>query len=1048
MKKNRLILGGIALGVAVAGYYLTTKISNNDGSYAFQKVTSASQYQKPDGMKIWWDSHHIDEETGLVATTEKIQQGMNEARLIRASQPRVSEFSWTEQGPENIGGRTRAVCVDRNNEEHVYAGSVSGGLFESFNGGDNWQKVPDWDAFMYISAIVQTNDGTILVGTGEGAPFSEPFNVGGRGVYYKNPNDPDAVWTVIPGTGSMNVNELAASGFNNDVFIATSTGLRLWDKSVGGNSTALSVGSGSCNEVEVSGDGQVVLCRFGTNQASGAFVSQDGGDNFFAVHGSANAGKIPPGSGARFEFTISKNRVNGEYVCYLNGTNSTTAGVFRSSDSGTTWAQIAPGSTGVDSPVNFYGLGQGNYNSTNAVDPTNPNRLLVGGLDIHEWTIATTEPSVTGGWAQLSLWFVPDPSPLYVHADNHRIVFSPSNKMFIGNDGGIGISDNLGETFYPANRGYATIQFYSLGVDGDGRLLGGTQDNGTLYNNLQNATPKEFRDMIGGDGFDAAISFYNPAIMFGSLYYGAILRTGSQGTNWGGFIPNYVGYNEVGLGEGGAAPADFHFHTRLGLGEFYDENSRDSVTYSPTFTAPSGTMIEIPSLATGNLIPYTLSENVYFDDTVFYDPSLNVTDFEVKDLTTGTTYQLFSLTWSNLTAPGQAPQVGHTLQVTAPSVFTIIVETVTTYDRFFGQHPITGKLLDMVNDEFITNVSWDTIVVSDPYQSIFITHTRKNGGELYMTRDAVRLASSDVKWSKIVEGIGGMFTGEIAFSANLEHVYVGTSSGLWRIDGIRDAYSTENNFTIQTDLRAAAGAPGITKTLILSGAISGVSINPADAGDVLVTRAGVGGSGRIFRSTTADVATGAGTFSDITGNLTTNMACYDVLVDRTDSDLLLVGTDYGLWFSNNGGTTWTYSSEGFGEVPVYRIAQNWREGHPNTSRPGEIYIATFGRGMFASDSVLDLDNLSQNDAPKKEFEVMVYPNPLQNDGAVRFDTNENGNVKMEIYSLSGRLIQSSTEYLTAGVQNMSFAADKLEKGAYIVKITAGSQTSSAKFIKY
>lgn len=1047
MKKNKLIIGGIALGVISVGSFAVTHFSKSEGNYAFQKVTTSDQYQKPDGMKIWWDAHHIDEETGEVATTEKIQQGLEEARLIRASQPRVSEFSWTEQGPDNVGGRTRAVCVDRTNENHIYAGSVSGGLFESFNKGNTWDRVPDWDAFMYISAIVQTNDGTIFVGTGEGTPFSEPFNVGGRGVYYKHPGDPDDVWTLVPGTANLNVNELATSPVNNKVFIATTSGLRMWDKSAGGNATPLSVGSGSCNEVEVSNDGLVILTRFGTNPGSGAFVSQNGGDSWSDVHGTAANGKIPAGSGARIEFTMSKNRVNGEYVCYANGTNGTTAGVYRSANSGTTWVQIAPGSTGTDSPVNFYGLGQGIYNSTNAVDPTNPNRLLVGGLDIHEWTIATTEP-VTGGWAQLSLWFAPEFSPIYVHADNHRIVFDSNNKMYIGNDGGIGVSDNIGQTFYPANRGYATVQFYSIAVDGNGRMIGGTQDNGTLYNNLQNATPMEFRQMIGGDGFDAAISFYNPNIMFGSLYFGALQRSGNQGVGWGSFIPNYVGYAPIGDVQNPQTAQQFHFNTKLGLGEFYDENSRDSVQYSPTFSAPAGTMIEVPSFATGNLIPHTLANNVYFDDTVFYNPSLSITDFEVKDQITGTTYQLYPLTWNFISGTGPNPVVGDTLQVTAPTNFIIVVETVDTYERFFGQHPITNKLLDMVNNEFITNVAWDTIVVADPYQSIFLTHTRQNGGELYMTRDALRLSSSNVKWSRMVQGIGNMFTGEIAFSADLEHVYVGTSTGLWRIDGIRDHYSSEASFTGQTDLRADLGAPGITKTLIYTGAISGVSVNPANPGDVLITRAGVGGSGRIFRSTTADVATGAGTFSDITGNLTTNMVCYDVLVDRANSNLLLVGTDYGVWFSTNGGTTWTYSSEGFGEVPVYRIVQNWREGHPNTSRPGEIYIATFGRGMFASDSVLDIDDIVQSDAPTNKFEVMVYPNPLQNDGTIRFNMKDNANVKVEIYNISGRLVHTHSEYMTTGVQNIAFDASKFDNGAYIVKVVAGDEVSSAKFIKH
>ena len=94
---------------------------------------------------------------------------------------------------------------------------------------------------MYISAIVQTQDGTIFVGTGEGAPFSEPFNVGGRGVYYKNPNDPNDVWTLVPGTANLDVNELAAAPVNNKVFIGTTSGLRMLDKNAGGNDHQLAL---------------------------------------------------------------------------------------------------------------------------------------------------------------------------------------------------------------------------------------------------------------------------------------------------------------------------------------------------------------------------------------------------------------------------------------------------------------------------------------------------------------------------------------------------------------------------------------------------------------------------------------------------------------------------------------------------------------------------------------------------------------------------------------------------------------------------------------
>jgi photosystem II stability/assembly factor-like uncharacterized protein len=41
------------------------------------------------------------------------------------------DFSWTERGPQNVGGRTRTIMIDPNNSYHkkIWAGSVSGGLF-------------------------------------------------------------------------------------------------------------------------------------------------------------------------------------------------------------------------------------------------------------------------------------------------------------------------------------------------------------------------------------------------------------------------------------------------------------------------------------------------------------------------------------------------------------------------------------------------------------------------------------------------------------------------------------------------------------------------------------------------------------------------------------------------------------------------------------------------------------------------------------------------------------------------------------------------------
>ena len=62
----------------------------------------------------------------------------------------IPGVTWVERGPNNIGGRTRALMVDPNDTtaKKVWAGGVSGGLWFNTNITTNstWQKIDDfWD---------------------------------------------------------------------------------------------------------------------------------------------------------------------------------------------------------------------------------------------------------------------------------------------------------------------------------------------------------------------------------------------------------------------------------------------------------------------------------------------------------------------------------------------------------------------------------------------------------------------------------------------------------------------------------------------------------------------------------------------------------------------------------------------------------------------------------------------------------------------------------------------------------------------------------------
>ncbi len=86
-------------------------------------------------------------------------------------------LQWAERGPDNVGGRTRAILVDKNNSSHVFAGSVSGGLFVSNNSGSSWHPVNDQFENLIVSSLAQAPDGSIWMGTG--SDFDETANEAG-----------------------------------------------------------------------------------------------------------------------------------------------------------------------------------------------------------------------------------------------------------------------------------------------------------------------------------------------------------------------------------------------------------------------------------------------------------------------------------------------------------------------------------------------------------------------------------------------------------------------------------------------------------------------------------------------------------------------------------------------------------------------------------------------------------------------------------------------------------------------------------------------------
>ncbi len=157
MKKKALLLGSLP-AIAIAGGLFLTQSNDSEGKYE-PRLSShlVSEKASIEGMSEYYHLLKGD------FTKEDWERSRALAASINKDR---STFNWIDQGLDNIGGRTRAICPDRNSINHVYAGSVSGGLFESVNRGSTWHKVESFSDNLAISSICQTIDGTFYVATG------------------------------------------------------------------------------------------------------------------------------------------------------------------------------------------------------------------------------------------------------------------------------------------------------------------------------------------------------------------------------------------------------------------------------------------------------------------------------------------------------------------------------------------------------------------------------------------------------------------------------------------------------------------------------------------------------------------------------------------------------------------------------------------------------------------------------------------------------------------------------------------------------------------
>ena len=952
----RLGLPALAL-VGLAAYW------HHDNRMSYSPREDATSGAGFKGAMEWLSMVRSNVITGKVEDIDYLEM-RKAAMAAMAQQGKAVGLQWTEMGPSNVGGRTRSIVIDPTDQNTIWAGGVSGGLWKSTNGANTWQNVAGMDENAIVASIAFLGNGHLYVATG--CMFDGPSGTGGSGFIgtglYKSTDGgssftlvegPTAPWSTSAAFSSFS--KIAADPANSDgLYVGHNAGFRYYDESDDTFTVPTNIPTGSpCRAIEVSTDGSTVIVGINANQA---YLSTNNGASFALISGNG-AGQLTQTGVGRMEFAISPDDPDYIYALQSNGSGQMN-GVFSSTDRGSTWSRIWPagfGTNGVPSLDIFGDNSQGWYDNVCAVRPGNPEEVWVGGVSLWKTTLS-------GAPEQIALASDFPGCFICVHADVHEITFAGPNIAYIGCDGGVYKSVD-GLSFTSAVRDYNVTQFYSMAFSPKGRVLGGTQDNGTQY--ITGAAPPPFHmdalDVFGGDGFDCEISQLNKNIMFATIYTGALARSNDEGNNFGGFYDTRI----LALGE----PGDI---TGNGLGDFYTN--------------------------------IALHED-YDDENSPYEVE-NVVGVAEADIPPGGT----QLVWYD----------GDVVGVPQSAVYTNMTGSTIPAGEPIG--PLT--LPDKVTSAFAVGFS--------------------GSDGVWVTRDALNFLDS-VQWWQVATNIGNVNC--MAWSKSGNHLFCGVGNNVVRISGFNGAYDFDH-----ADLTGAnyGSTMSVTSSASLGAVVTGLAPDPNDDTRLMVTLGQYGGSGKVRVSTNA---TGAMNFTSV-WNVPTGlngMPVYDGIIHAGNPNIMVVGTEFGIMATDDGGTSWAFENNNIPGVPTFAVRQQKMKWDTNpygpdyVTNPWVIYAGTHGRGIWRTETLLGIQpGITPNDPLST---LTVFPNPVTDQATIGFSLNDRNAVSLRVYDMNGRLVvQQDLGARAPGTHRITVDMRQQVTGAYIAEMTAGASRRTARIV--
>jgi PKD repeat protein len=376
------------------------------------------------------------------------------------------DFPVNVSGQINGIGRVCQIKFHPNQDSILYAASASGGLFISRDNGLTWQ-VTGTDQLPKTACasvcISHVNDSILYLSTGDPNYYGDDYGI------YKSING-GATWNPANvGIGNRMAVEMLMHPSNHNIIIAATTD-GIWKTTNGGNTWLVKKSGGDFTDMTykpVAGTSTIYAAT-----KSQFWKSTDMGETWIQV-----SIPIPPGGSPNgLRIGVSPADTNRVYIGLLYFTPTTHYGtVYRSDNGAQTFYGVKTQQLPDIAGYNANDPGQGNYNWTMTVNPSNADMVYTGSHCV--WR------SDDGGynWNKLTDWYVE------VHTDMHHFIFNPYNpaEFWQANDGGVWMSTDDGLNWVTRSDGLAATENYHAAQSPITREMVsiGTQDNGELYYN-------------------------------------------------------------------------------------------------------------------------------------------------------------------------------------------------------------------------------------------------------------------------------------------------------------------------------------------------------------------------------------------------------------------------------------------------------------------------------------------------------------------------------------------------------------------------------------